>query len=35
MFRNPIVDREVSGNEYHLTAERPLVCFNAVTSATS
>jgi MFS superfamily sulfate permease-like transporter len=30
MFRNPIVDREMSGNEYHLTADKPLVCFNAL-----
>jgi carbonic anhydrase len=30
MFRNPIVNREMSGNEYHLTADKPLVCFNAL-----
>ena len=30
MFKNPIVDREMAGNEYHLTADRPLVCFNAL-----
>jgi MFS superfamily sulfate permease-like transporter len=30
LFRNPIVARELAGNEYHLTANRPLVCFNAL-----
>ena len=30
LFRNPIVERELAGNEYHLTADRPLVCFNAL-----
>ena len=30
LFRNPIVHRELAGNEYHLTADRPLVCFNAL-----
>jgi MFS superfamily sulfate permease-like transporter len=30
LFRNPIVDRELVGNEYHLTVDRPLVCFNSL-----
>lgn len=30
LFRNPIVEYELAGNEYHLTANRPLVCFNAL-----
>jgi carbonic anhydrase len=30
LFGNPIVDRKLVGNTYHLTADRPLVCFNAL-----
>jgi len=30
LFQNPIVERELAGNEYHLTANRPLVCFNGL-----
>jgi hypothetical protein len=30
LLSNPIVHRELAGNEYHLTADRPLVCFNAL-----
>lgn len=30
LFRNPIIGREMAGTEYHLMADRPLVCFNAL-----
>ena len=30
LFQNPIVRRELVGSVYHLTADRPLVCFNGL-----